>query len=293
MSDPINTFNKIRKAARTAHEDAFVALETKYRSFRNQQTISILDAISTIRIHNRIATTSTEFYLAVIGVFFLLLTSGSFGMMDEYSNSARYIFLSIILVLAVIIPIGLTFFFMPLHILKSMPLSLNTAAILSISSVLISLLAPPISEAITGVPAPSSFMVFVPISGVLAITGFSLHLRNGERACYIRFNQHYPDDSISSIIPPQKQGELHMVEAQDHYVLFVTAKGRHMHRMTMKAAIEVIPPDIGIRVHRSYWVAKSQIIDLVHEQQKHIAILRNGQRVPVGKAKVEAVRALL
>jgi hypothetical protein len=293
MKKRLRRFETLRNARQAAHEGALAQLESRYRSFQNQQTITILDAISTIRIHNRIATTSTEFYLSIVGVFFLLITSGSFGMMDEYSNSARYIFLSIILLLAVIIPLGLTFFFMPLHILKSMPLSLNTSAILAISSVLISLLAPPITEAITGLPAPSPFMVFVPIGGVLAVTGVALHLRNGERACYIRFKQRYPEGGLQSIIPREKQGDLHRVEAHDHYVLFVTDKGQHMHRMTMNAAMKLLPAKSGIRVHRSYWVANAQIIDMVFEQQKYTAILRNGQRVPVGKRNVEAVRALL
>lgn len=104
-----------------------------------------------------------------------------------------------------------------------------------------------------GVASPSPFKVFIPISGIFAVTGVVLHLRNGDRTYFHCFNKRYPESGINTIIPPKT----------------------------------------GIRVHWSHWIAKSQIVEMVVEQQANMAKLRNGRRVPVSKNMVEDVRRLL
>lgn len=293
MNTLTSKLKSIRLTVQNRHESAVRELEAFYRGFRQQPSLSVTDLLRATRMHNRIALRTPEFYLIVIGVVFLLITTGSFAMHSLWTENTRRVFITTILVLAFIIPLGLNYIFMPLHIGWKLSLLAVTAALLTLSSVLITFLAPWFTEAITGTEIAPSMAVFVPVFGVLMFAGAMLLHRNYDRVCYHCFNRRYPEAGLNSALPREKLDTLEAMEAQDHYVLFITRKGEHLHRITMTAAIKMAPADSGLRVHRSHWVAKAQVVDLVQEQQKHIVILRNGRRVPVTKAKVEAVRALL
>ncbi len=293
METLTNILKRIRLTVQNRHESAVLELEALYREFRQQPNLSFTDLLRATRMHNRIALRTPELYLVVAGVMFLLITTGSFAMQGDWTECTRHIFISTILVLAFFIPLGLNYIFMPLHLGWKLSLHTVTGALLVISAVLITVLAPRLTEIVTGAEISASMGVFVPVFGVLMFGGALLLVRNYDRVCFHCFNRRYPVVSLKSALPKEKRGALEAMEAQDHYVLFITQKGEHLHRTTLTAAINMAPANSGLRVHRSHWVAKSQIVDLVREQQKHIVILRNGRRVPVTKAKVEAVRALL
>lgn len=283
----------IRLTVQNRHETAVLELEALYRAFRQQSSLSLTDLMRATRMHNRIALRTPELYLLVAGVMFLLITTGSFAAHGVWTEYTRRVFIGIILALAFIIPLGLNYIFMPLHLGWKLSLHAVTGVLLTISAMLVTFLAPWLTTAVTGTEIAVSAEVFVPVFGVLMFGGALLLIRNYNRVCYHCFNRRYPEASLESALPKEKLGALEAMEAQDHYVLFITQNGEHLHRTTLTAAINMAPTNSGLRVHRSHWVAKSQVVDLVQEQQKHIVLLRNGRRVPVTKAKVEDVRALL
>lgn len=283
----------INRAIQNRHESAIVGLEALYRKFRTQPRLSLKDLIHAAHLHNRVALRTPELYLLVIGVMFLLVSTGSFAAHALWSEYTRHIFIGSILALSFLVPLVLNFVFMPLHMVGGLSLHLTVALHLTAATALITFSARHITTALTGMEVSPSLNVFIPVIGTLLFGGALLLMRNHNRVCYHCFNQRYPEANLESTLPEEKQGCLQAMEAQDHYVLFVTSNGEHLQRMTLTEAINMAPADSGLRVHRSHWVAKSQILDLVQAQQKYSVILRNGRHVPVGKAKVEAVRALL
>lgn len=287
------TLKGLNQALHGRHAAALLNLETLYRQLRTQPRLSVKDVIKVTRLHNRIALCTPELYLFVIAVMLLLLFTGSFASHALWTPYTRHIFIGSLLILAFIVPLGMNYAFMPLHLVGNLSLPLVTGLMLTVSTGLITFLAPFITSALTGDALSASLDTALPVFSTLIFGGALLLMRNHDRVCYHYFKRCYPDTSLHTTLPPGIHGNLHAMEAQDHYVLFITDHGEDLQRMTLTEAIAMVPQDSGLRVHRSHWVAKSQIMDLVQVQQKYTLVMRNGRQVPVGKAKVEAVRALL
>lgn len=95
-------------------------------------------------------------------------------------------------------------------------------------------------------------------------------------------------------LPPEKRGPLLRIEVQDHYVLVVTARGREMLLMRLADAIRETAPADGMQVHRSHWVAREAVREIVREQGKNGRTLVrtvDGVTVPISRGNVAEVRA--
>ncbi len=293
MQPAAKMLKRLIRATHARREAAIVALETLYRQFRTQPRLSVTDLVQATRLHNRIVIYTPELYFVISGVLFLLLTTGAFTPHALGSEYTRIVFIGSILILSILIPLSLNFVFMPLHFIGGLSLYWTDTLMLIVATPLITLSARHITYAVAGIQVSPSFNIFAPVFGTLQFGTLLLLQRNYQRVCYHCFHQRYPDSSLETTLPPEAHGPLFAMEAQDHYVLFITANGEHLQRITLTDAINLVPKGTGLRVHRSHWVAKSEILDLVQVQQKYCVILRNGRHVPVGKAKVDAVRALL
>ncbi len=88
---------------------------------------------------------------------------------------------------------------------------------------------------------------------------------------------------IDSIDPPL-DGRITWVEAQEHYVRITTTTERRMvlHRFT--DAIRDLPAASGMQVHRSHWVAFTDIKALIRDGQKTKLLLKSGDYVPVSRS---------
>ena len=84
------------------------------------------------------------------------------------------------------------------------------------------------------------------------------------------------------IIPAQ---EILYLEAYDDFVKIHTADGIFLKNKTMAYFEKVLVPSQFTRVHRSYIVKLDEITKIEPmEKESHIAILRNGDRIPVSKS---------
>ncbi len=84
------------------------------------------------------------------------------------------------------------------------------------------------------------------------------------------------------------------VEGADKYSELVLASGRReLHGKTLSALEAVLPPSFE-RIHKSYLVRWSEVSRLhAHEGGVHEAELRNGVRLPVGRARFQALKSRL
>ncbi len=71
--------------------------------------------------------------------------------------------------------------------------------------------------------------------------------------------------------------ELHYVESDGNYVMYVTDSGRHLVRATIKETLDVLPPGRFAQIHRSYIVAFDRI-EKVEDQQAFVS----GRMLPIG-----------
>lgn len=91
---------------------------------------------------------------------------------------------------------------------------------------------------------------------------------------------------------PAKLGrELLCVKTEDHYLRVFTPLGEDLILLRMADAEAELAPLDGLRVHRSWWVARAAVASVSREGGKLTLNLKNGLKVPVARTAVGALRA--
>lgn len=84
------------------------------------------------------------------------------------------------------------------------------------------------------------------------------------------------------------------LEAADDYVKIHTSEGAFLKNKTMGFYEKVLPTEGFVRTHRSYLVNVQEITRIEpYEKESHLAILRNGEKLPVSKAGYAKLKAVL
>lgn len=93
------------------------------------------------------------------------------------------------------------------------------------------------------------------------------------------------------IIPVQ---EIQYLEAYDDYVKIYTAKEMFLKKKTMSFYEQSLDPAQFVRVHRSYMIQLTQLTRIEPlEKDTHIALLKNGVRIPLSKAGYSKLKSVL
>lgn len=82
---------------------------------------------------------------------------------------------------------------------------------------------------------------------------------------------------------PAGFGPLLAMKAEDHYVRIFGSDQSLLMLMRLTDAIGLASGMDGMRVHRSWWVAKAAISEIEQQGRKTTLILTNGERVPVSR----------
>lgn len=93
-------------------------------------------------------------------------------------------------------------------------------------------------------------------------------------------------------LSPDLGGVVVAMQAQNQYVQVTTTMERRLMRMTLSQAIEALPPETGLRVHRSWWVNRSQMGDFAFDR-KEFTLKGQGLDIPVSRANRGEVDSLL
>ncbi|MDX5419385.1 MAG: LytTR family DNA-binding domain-containing protein, partial [Hymenobacteraceae bacterium] len=89
-------------------------------------------------------------------------------------------------------------------------------------------------------------------------------------------------------------GEVLYLEAFDDYVKIHTRDGVFLKKKTMSYYEKALDPRQFVRVHRSYIMALSQLTRIEpFEKDSHVALLRNGERIPLSKSGYTRLRSVL
>jgi hypothetical protein len=83
--------------------------------------------------------------------------------------------------------------------------------------------------------------------------------------------------------------DLWAISAEEHYLRLRGRFGTKMIRHSFGTALEQIPPDTGLQVHRSHWVAFGQVAGIETGKVSQI-VLPDGGLIPVSGRYQEAVR---
>ena len=92
-------------------------------------------------------------------------------------------------------------------------------------------------------------------------------------------------------LPPRLGRDLLCLQMEDHYVRAHTAKGSDLVLIPLKAAIAELAETDGLQVHRSWWVARSAVVEPKASGRRISLRLSTGLEVPVSRASVAKLRA--
>lgn len=84
-------------------------------------------------------------------------------------------------------------------------------------------------------------------------------------------------------LPQQKRGRLWAISAERRHVRVRTSKGGHVLLMRLSDAIAQCQAVAGLQVHRSHWVAKEGVRDLVEAGANMDVRLHDGTLIPVSR----------
>lgn len=91
-------------------------------------------------------------------------------------------------------------------------------------------------------------------------------------------------------LPSALGRDLIYIKMADHYVEVFTTTGSTLVLMRFADAISELRGADGLRVHRSYWVARAHVAETVRDKGRTILRLSNGHRVPVSRSHIADVR---
>ena len=99
-----------------------------------------------------------------------------------------------------------------------------------------------------------------------------------------------PANPLLDQIPADLGSGIVALEMEDHYVRVHTALGSALVLMRMRDAMALVGETEGMQVHRSWWVARAAVEDVIREGRNVRLRLARGIEAPVARTKVAELR---
>ena len=87
-----------------------------------------------------------------------------------------------------------------------------------------------------------------------------------------------------------RSAELYAVESEDHYLRVHTSTGQELILMRLADAVRELSGVEGLQTHRSWWVAKQGLADVVKGDGKLTLKLKSGAEAPVSRTYLKTVK---
>jgi DNA-binding LytR/AlgR family response regulator len=81
------------------------------------------------------------------------------------------------------------------------------------------------------------------------------------------------------------------LQAEDHYIRVITDRGDDLVLYRFGDALAEVSALQGLRVHRSYWIARDAIAAVEFAAKTYSVVLSNGRRVPVSRSYIALLRS--
>ena len=95
---------------------------------------------------------------------------------------------------------------------------------------------------------------------------------------------------LLSRLPPQLGRELLALQMEDHYVRAHTSRGSALILIPLRQAVAELAGIPGMKIHRSWWVARDAVTGAVQDGRNLRLRLVNGLEAPVSRVNIAAVR---
>ncbi len=157
--------------------------------------------------------------------------------------------------------------------------------------------APPITAASLG-------SIYVSVTVVIALISIPLSIMRARREHGAAAAAPAPNIAPLAAAPPAASGSpflrrisprlgsaLLAIATEDHYLRVTTELGSELILFRLSDAVAELDPASGQQVHRSYWVARNAVTGIERDGHRTALILRNGEKIPVSRTYLPALRA--
>lgn len=114
---------------------------------------------------------------------------------------------------------------------------------------------------------------------------------HGQRTPSVQNVHHIP--ALMKHLPPQKRGALLELMTTNKFTEIRTENGEHRIRIPLREAVDHIPVGIGYLIHRSHWVAFSEMEAIFYESGNPRLRLVSGEIRPLSRKSVPEVKSHL
>ncbi len=101
------------------------------------------------------------------------------------------------------------------------------------------------------------------------------------------------EQPLLPMLDPPLDGNVIRLEAQEHYVLIVSTQEQRLVLGRFSDFAATLPESLGLKVHRSHWVANRAAAKAYQENRNMKLRLTNGDVIPVSRRYRKTVAALL
>lgn len=141
---------------------------------------------------------------------------------------------------------------------------------------------------------PLDFLYVFVIAQVLTIGGYLFQSHSEARELVAAGGMPPPPDPTAKFLerlPPRYRGAaLYAISSEDHYLRVHTSLGEELILMRLSDAVSELESAGGLQVHRSWWVARDGVADVMREGDKPVIALKSGGRAPVSRTYQKAAR---
>lgn len=89
---------------------------------------------------------------------------------------------------------------------------------------------------------------------------------------------------LLSKLDHNKRGDIVSLHAEDHYVRVETTQGSSLLLIRLADAIALLPPDTGLQIHRSHWIALDHVQNYSKKDGNWSITLSNDHSVPISRS---------
>jgi hypothetical protein len=93
---------------------------------------------------------------------------------------------------------------------------------------------------------------------------------------------------LLGMLPDELRRDIRWMKAEGNYIDVYGAEHHRLVNYVFSRAVEELRP-LGIQVHRSYWVARDNLVGVESSKGRIYAVLKGGHRVPVSRSFVREV----
>lgn len=98
---------------------------------------------------------------------------------------------------------------------------------------------------------------------------------------------------FAKLVHPSAWGALRYLKAELQYIRVVTDRGQSLILYSLRDAIAELPPESGVQIHRSFWVAWEAVKRFHVRGRQGEVDLGNGIHLPVSRGNVKRLKELM